>query len=62
MNSVKAKDMKRFVAGCQGSNQKVFCAVVPNIHDLWCALCRLVWVVTFCREEVVSFVIHAYQC
>jgi len=50
------------VRGCQGSNQNVFCAVTPDIHDLWCALCRLVWLVTFWWEEVVSFGIHAYKC
>ena len=34
--------------GCQRSNQKKgFCVVVPDTHGLWCALCRLVWVVIF---------------
>jgi len=50
MNSVKAKDRKRFVAGkggVRGLIKKGFCVVVPDTHDLWCALCRLVWVVTF---------------
>ena len=48
--------------GVRGLIKKSFCTAVTDTRDLWCALCRLVWVVTFWWEEVLSVGIHAYKC